>query len=119
MKRSIFKTRINNLKEIGREIPITSADALIRQTLVITNEKYLFLLNGLFFYVDRLVNKKTEQKVAPLWIANVIFLILIVTTIIGWYAGVAEKRNVRIENSVTEIENIEKVMIDDSIVEDG
>lgn len=77
------------------------------------------VLYGLFFYVDRLVNKKTERKTTPLWIPNAIFLILIVATIIGWYTGVAEKRNVRIENSVTEIENIENAIIDDSVVEDG
>lgn len=77
------------------------------------------VLYGLFYYVDRLVNKKTKQKVAPLWITNVVFLILIAATIIGWYTGVAEKRNVRIENSVTEIEKIEKTMIDDNLEEDG
>lgn len=61
LKRSILKTRINNLKEIGREIPITSADALIRQTLVITNEKYLFLLNDLSDFLEA-INRECDNR---------------------------------------------------------
>lgn len=52
LKRSIITTRIKNLKESGREIPITSADSLVGQTLAITNEKYLFLLNDLSDYLE-------------------------------------------------------------------
>lgn len=51
LKRAILTTRINNLKSIGKEIPITSANALVGQTLVITNEKYISLLDDLSDYL--------------------------------------------------------------------
>ena len=52
LKRAILSTRIINLKETGRDIPITSADTLISQTLVIIRERYLSLLNDLSDYLE-------------------------------------------------------------------
>lgn len=52
LKRAILSKRITNLQETGRDMPITSADTLINQTLVIIREKYLSLLNDLSGYLE-------------------------------------------------------------------
>lgn len=52
LKRAVLSARINNLEKIGREIPITSANALVRQTLTIIGEKYLSLLNDVSDYLE-------------------------------------------------------------------
>lgn len=52
LKRAILSTKIFNLQETGHDIPITSANTLIGQTLVIIREKYLSLLNDLSNYLE-------------------------------------------------------------------
>lgn len=61
LKRAILTTRINNWETIEKEGPITSASALVRQTLVITNEKYLSLLNNLSDYLE-VVDQKCSNR---------------------------------------------------------
>ena len=51
LKRAILTARINNLQEVGIEIPITSANVLVRKTLITINEKYVLLLNDLSDYL--------------------------------------------------------------------
>ena len=75
------------------------------------------ILYGLFYYVDRLVNKKDKRKIKPLWITNLIFLLLICATVWSWYMGVAEKRNARIENVIVEEESFSESFSEDSINE--
>lgn len=63
------------------------------------------VLFGLFYYVDRLVNgmQKNRKKLKPLLFSNVILCVLLSITIIVWYYGWVEKRDIRIkENTKTE-----------------
>lgn len=63
------------------------------------------VLFGLFYYVDRLVNgmQKNRKKLKPLLFSNVILCVLLSITIIAWYYGWVEKRDIRIkENTKTE-----------------
>ena len=63
------------------------------------------VLFGLFYYVDRLVNgmQKNRKKLKPLLFSNVIMCGLLSITIIAWYYGWVEKRDIRIkENTKTE-----------------
>lgn len=52
LKRAILTSRINNLKQFGQEVSVTSADTLVGQTLAITNEKFLSLLDDLSDYLE-------------------------------------------------------------------
>lgn len=74
---------------------ITGAILLIG--IVLTN-----ILYGLFYYVDRLVNKPDTRKIKPLLIANAILIIFLIVMCIGWWFGVAENRNARINSATTE-----------------
>lgn len=63
------------------------------------------VLFGLFYYVDRLVNgmQRNRKKLKPLLFSNVILCVLLSITIIAWYYGWVEKRDIRIkENTKTE-----------------
>jgi len=77
------------------------------------------VLYGLFYYVDRLVNKRDERKIKPLWIPNIIFVLLISMTILGWYTGAAEKRNARIENSAAETGSTAEQLPEDGIIQEN
>lgn len=59
--------------------------------LVLINALY-----GLFYYVSKLIYQKEKQRLYPLWLANAIFLILIGLTIVAWYFGAVECRNLKI-----------------------
>lgn len=52
LKRAILTSRISNLKQFGREVPVTSAETLVRQTLVIINERFLSLQDDLSDYLE-------------------------------------------------------------------
>lgn len=60
------------------------------------------VLFGLFYYIDRLVNKPDNRKIKPLIITNIVLICLLLITTWGWYSGVAEKRNSRIEKVFAE-----------------
>lgn len=63
----------------------------------------LVLINvffGLFYYVDRLVNGKETGKIKPLWISNLIIVILLAGTIFAWYFGCVERRDSRIDTNI-------------------
>ena len=67
------------------------------------------LLYGLFYYIDRLVNKSSEAKIAPLKIVNVVFILLLISTILAWAMGFVEKRNTYVNGlgSSIQIESID------------
>ena len=59
----------------------------------------LVLLNiifALFYYIGTLTGK--EGKVKPIFIANIVFIIIMLLTILAWDSGAIEKRNKRYEN---------------------
>lgn len=59
----------------------------------------LVLLNiifALFYYIGTLTGK--EGKVQPIFIANIVFIIIMLLTILAWDSGAIEKRNKRYEN---------------------
>lgn len=58
------------------------------------------VLYGLFYYVDRLVRPSKERSVNPLWITNLILVVLMLATCYAWYCGIVEKRNVELEAEV-------------------
>lgn len=71
------------------------------------------VLYGLFYYIDRIVNGRENKSVAPLWIANVLFLLLIIGTIACWYIGVVEKRNLNVEpTAVVEVDSSTNEILD-------
>ncbi len=57
--------------------------------IVLTN-----VIFGLLFYINKLICK--EEKIKPIIISNIIFLIMILFTIVAWYFGSVEARNHRI-----------------------
>ena len=61
--------------------------------IVLTN-----ILFGLFYYIDRLVNGRKDRRITPLWLANGIFILLLIMTLIAWAIGLVEIRNNRIED---------------------
>lgn len=63
--------------------------------MVLTN-----ILFGLFYYIDRLVNQRENQRIKPLWLTNAIFIFLLIVTLIAWSMGVVETRNNRIGDRV-------------------
>ena len=62
--------------------------------LVLTNILYV-----LFYYIDRLVNKKDDRKIKPLLIADGILIALILGVCLFWILGLVEQRNLRISAS--------------------
>lgn len=58
-------------------------------------------LYGLFYYIDRLVHGREDRSVKPLWVANIMFLVLIATTIWCWNQGVVEKHALDFEPPAT------------------
>ncbi len=61
--------------------------------IVLTN-----ILFGLFYYIDRLVNGRKDRRITPLWLANGIFILLLIMTLIAWAIGLVEIRSNRIED---------------------
>ncbi len=63
------------------------------------------ILFGLFYYIDRLVNRSEDRRITPLWLANAIFILLLMMILIAWATGIVEARNHRImdkdQNSIT------------------
>lgn len=79
------------------------AQSSIYRTILITLMIGLVLANilfGLFFYINRIVNKET--KIYPLLLSNIIFVLLIMFTILAWNCGLVEGRNERIHNVLSE-----------------
>lgn len=62
--------------------------------LVLTNILYV-----LFYYIDRLVNKKEERQIKPLLIVDGILVVLILGVCLFWILGLVEQRNLRISAS--------------------
>lgn len=62
------------------------------------------LLYGLFYYIGQLVNKNTKNNIKPLWIINLVFVLLIAAIILAWYCGFVEKRNIRINEKESSIQ---------------
>lgn len=56
----------------------------------------------LFAYINALVKAQKNLKIAPLWIANIILLALMLCVVMLWRFGVVEKRNTAIQSSVVE-----------------
>lgn len=86
------------------------AAASIYRTLVVSLVIGLVLVNilfGLFYYINKLTNKEAYYR--PLIISNVILLVLISVVTIGWYCGVVENRNERIEEIVAKQEGSDTV----------
>ena len=75
------------------------------------------VLYGLFHYVDRLVNKPDSRKIKPLVCANAVLLGLLVIVGISWCCGCVEKRNSRVDNVITSIE--QSIAVDDTVVTEG
>lgn len=65
------------------------------------------VLFGLFYYIDRLVNK--EPKKAPLVISNIIFILLMLFTVVSWHCGLVEKRNTKVTDTVEETSYTEEI----------
>lgn len=65
------------------------------------------VLFGLFYYIDRLVNK--EPRKTPLVISNIIFILLMLFTMISWYCGLVEKRNTKVTDTVEETSYTEEI----------
>lgn len=65
------------------------------------------VLFGLFYYIDRLVNK--EPRKTPLVISNIIFILLMFFTMISWYCGLVEKRNTKVTDTVEETSYTEEI----------
>lgn len=63
------------------------------------------ILFGLFYYVNSLVNK--DKKIWPLIIANIIFIVLLVVTIVAWHNGWVEKRDIRINSPTPAVKNVQ------------
>lgn len=63
------------------------------------------VLYGLFYYIDRLVNKPTHREIKPLLFTNVILIGLLALTSLGWFFGIAENRNSRIKNLHVYVDN--------------
>lgn len=58
------------------------------------------ILYGLFYYIGKIVNEIYDTKIKPLVITNLIIVGLIGLTVLGWYFGVVEKRNVDVDSSI-------------------
>lgn len=74
------------------------AQVSIYRTILIALVIGLVLVNilfGLFYYINKLVNK--ENPLRPLIISNAIFILLIIATVVFWIGGVVESRNSRIK----------------------
>lgn len=56
---------------------------------------FINIIYGLFYYIDRVVREKSNRRLAPLILINVILVILIALTVGAWLFGVVEKRNMR------------------------
>ena len=64
--------------------------------LVLTNVLY-----GLFCTIERLIGKKDSHSIKSLLIADGIFIVCILLTILLWSNGIAEKRNERIFSEIS------------------
>ncbi len=99
-----FSTSVlNNMKDTGI-YRITIVSLLIG--FVAVN-----VLFGLFYYIDRLVNKKPSLK--PLIVSNIAFVILMAVTFIFWCLGTVESRNQRINDKIQSPPQITETVNDD------
>lgn len=65
LKRAIITTKIDNLQRSGQQGTITSADALVKQTLDVINEKCTHFLDGLSEYlkeIDQACNNRFKWE---------------------------------------------------------
>lgn len=80
------------------------AQASVYRILIVTLIMGLVLINvlfGLFYYVNKLVNR--ENKIEPLIISNVILLLLVAVTVIAWNYGWVETRDIKVNGSDSNI----------------
>lgn len=73
------------------------AQASFYRTVVVSLIIGLVLMNilfGLFYYINSLVDK--NKKIIPLFLSNLIIIILLIVTFIGWSNGWVEKRDNKI-----------------------
>ena len=78
------------------------AQASVYRILIVTLMIGVVLVNsffGMFYYVNALISK--EKRIRPLWIANVVLLLLIVGVVVAWFFGTVEQRNEKIDNTST------------------
>lgn len=61
---------------------------------------FINLIYGLFYYIDKIVKTKNDKKLHPLFITNIIIVILIACTLFAWWRGLVEHRNLNIENNM-------------------
>lgn len=74
------------------------------------------VLFGLFYYIDRLVNKKPSLK--PLIVSNIAFLALMFVTFVFWCCGVVENRNQRISNKMPTTSQIVETITETTALDD-
>lgn len=55
------------------------------------------ILFGLFYYIGKLVNGESENKLTPLVISNIVIIVLMIFVICAWCDGCVESRNDRID----------------------
>ena len=63
------------------------------------------IIYGLFYYIDRLVYKTEKRGIKPLWLTNVILILLMLVLVVGWYFGAAEKRNLRVRGEIAAMDS--------------
>ena len=69
--------------------------------IIFTNVIY-----GMFYYINKIVQKTQESKkrfFTPLWVSNVILILLLVVTVCAWKVGCVEERNIEITQKQQEI----------------
>ena len=78
------------------------AQASVYRILIVTLIIGVVLVNsffGMFYYVNALISK--EKRIRPLWITNIVLLLLIVGVVVAWFLGTVEQRNEKIDNMST------------------
>lgn len=78
------------------------AQASVYRILIVTLIIGVVLVNsffGMFYYVNALISK--EKRIRPLWITNIVLLLLIVGVVVAWFLGTVEQRNGKIDNMST------------------
>lgn len=59
--------------------------------LILSNTLY-----GLFYYLNCLVYKHDKLSIVPIFITNIVLFIILGITLLAWYKGIVELRNIRI-----------------------
>lgn len=59
--------------------------------LILSNTLY-----GLFYYLNRLIYKHDKFSIIPIFVTNVILFIMLGITLLAWFTGIVELRNLKI-----------------------